>query len=357
MSSATLTGPVHIIGAGLLGTSIGLALRRAGVKVWLSDANSEHLQLAVGLGAGMLVPEDADPQLVVVAVPPAVTAEVIVAALDSGAVVTDIASVKEPPLRKLESTVSPTRLSRYVGSHPMAGTERSGPLTASDALFEGRTWAITPHQDSAASAVELVRQLVVTCRARPVQLSPADHDVAVGRISHLPHLMAVLTAAQLDSASAEHLQLAGPGVRDVTRVAGGDPELYSQIIAANKPVVGNLLAEMRQKLDELIVALADDSGEQLRKLLAAGLAGTQLIPGKHGTDLALAASAFVQISDAPGELARLLADIGGAGINVEDLRIDHDPSRPVGFVEVVVNADRVDELKHALSQRDWVIHG
>src|SRR3954470_21730652 len=191
-----LVGPIHVVGAGLLGTSVGLAAQRAGLEVWLSDVNHERVRTASGLGAGKPAPELGVAQLTVVAVPPDHIAEAVVEALERGGVVTDVGSVKSLPLAQVADHVGEKLLARYVGSHPMAGSERSGPLAASAALFDGRPWAITPHTHSSPEAVELVEALARMCGAEPVRLSPVEHDRAVARTSHLPHLLAVLTAGQ-----------------------------------------------------------------------------------------------------------------------------------------------------------------
>jgi prephenate dehydrogenase len=351
-----LRGPILVVGTGLLGTSIGLAARRADVPVWLTDANPEHLRTAVSLGAGELPRPGGTPQLVVVAVPPLHTAEVVLEALASGAVVTDVSSVKAQPLEQVTDQAEQSDLSRYVGSHPMAGSERSGPLAASAALFEGRPWAVTPHVHSDPSAVALVEELAVLCRATPVRLSPVEHDLAVARTSHLPHLLAVLAAGQLTDAVPEHLSLSGQGVRDVTRVAAGDPELYGQIIRANRATVGELLRDVRRQLDELIGAVDQPAPDDLIEILARGVAGTQAIPGKHGATGLETSELYVLVPDHPGELARLFADIGEIGVNVEDLRIDHDPGRPAGLVELHVALTAAERLRAALEDRGWTVH-
>ncbi len=355
-SGGFLRGPIHVVGAGLLGTSIGLAARAAGVPVWLSDANPEHLRTAISLGAGTIRPADGVPQLVVVAVPPLHIADVVLDALESGAVVTDIGSVKAMPLEQVSDQASEADLARYVGSHPMAGSERSGPLAASAALFDGRPWAVTPHVHADPDAVRLVVALVEACGATPVRLSPVEHDLAVARTSHLPHLLAVLAAAQLTEAVPEHLSLSGQGVRDVTRVAAGDPELYGQIIRANGATVGDLLRDVRRQLDELITAVDDASADDLVEILNRGVAGTEVIPGKHGGPSLETAEVYVLVPDHPGELARLFADIGDIGVNVEDLHIDHDPGRPAGLVELVVEVGAAERLRTALEARKWTAH-
>lgn len=349
-----LTGPVEIVGTGLIGTSIGLACRRAGLEVLLSDASTAHLRTASGLGAGRPRTDADRPQLVVVAVPPDHLAEEISRALAaSDAVVTDVGSVKSAPLAAVAGGPG---AGRYVGSHPMAGSERSGPLAASAALFDGRPWAVTPHDGADPAAVELVEALAALCGAVAVRLTPEEHDRAVARTSHLPHLLAALAAGALADAPAEHLALSGQGVRDVTRVAAGDPHLYGQIVAANAAAVGELLSQLRDRLDSTIAALDGGDREALEALLRLGVDGTRAIPGKHGGPVRPTASVYVAVPDHPGELARLFADAGEIGVNIEDVRIDHDPGREVGHVELSVEEGHADHLQGSLESRGWVTH-
>ncbi|MFJ9316142.1 prephenate dehydrogenase [Pimelobacter simplex] len=355
-TSGRLSGPVEIVGTGLIGTSIALACRRAGLDVLLTDTDPDHVRTASGLGAGRPRTPDDVPQLVVVAVPPDALGAAITATLDAAGpdtVVTDVGSVKAAPLAAVAGHPA---VSRYVGSHPMAGTEHSGPLSASAALFDGRPWAVTPGPEATPAAARLVEALVVLCGAVPVPLSPAEHDRAVARTSHVPHLMASLVAGTLAGASADHLALSGTGVRDVTRVAGGDPRLYSQIIGGNAGAVAALLTEVRERLDLAIEAVSGDDRAGLESLLAYGQAGTRAIPGKHGTAPQPMEAVRVSVPDHPGELARLFADAGASGVNIEDVRIDHDPGRPVGLVELDVVAARAEELRVALESNGWVTH-
>jgi prephenate dehydrogenase len=359
-TSESVAGPVLVVGTGLLGTSIGLALRRKGVEVLLSDVNPQNVTIAASVGAGVdaeTAPEAEDARLVVVAVPPDHLAAQIVKALRTRApVVTDVGSVKAAPLREAARQVGPEDLARYVGSHPMAGSERSGPFAASAALFDGRPWAVTPHAGAAAETVQAVTALARACGATPVTLSPEEHDEAVARTSHLPHLLAALVAGRLAEAPAAHLALSGQGVRDVTRIAAGDPALWQQIIGNNAAAVADLLEDVRRDLDALQQAVRTGSRQDVAALLERGVAGTAAIPGKHGGPAQPTACVYVVVPDHPGELARLLSDAGDSGVNVEDLRIDHDPGRPVGLVELTVAADRADFLEESLEARGWTSH-
>ncbi len=352
--TATIEGPVAVIGCGLLGTSIGLACRRAGLEVLLEDVSAEHLRTASGLGAGRPRRSGDRPQLVVVAVPPDHLGPTLVTALaDPDVAVTDVGSVKTAPL---DAVLADARdaAARYVGSHPMAGSERSGPLAASAALFDGRPWAITPHDTSGPWALGLVEALVALCGGVDVRLEPHEHDRAVARISHLPHLVAVLMARRLADAPAQHLALSGQGVRDVTRVAASDPGMWQQIVAANAPAVLPLLREVREDLDALMDAVEDSDREQIGTVLAQGVLGTRAIPGKHGGPSRPMRSVFVSVPDHPGELARLFADAGASEVNIEDVHIDHDPGRPVGLLELVVEDGRAEHLLASLEARGWV---
>ncbi|MFI5707219.1 prephenate dehydrogenase [Kribbella sp. NPDC051620] len=353
-----LRGPVRIVGTGLIGTSIGLALGRLGVVVELVDADPDNALMAERIGAGSRLVQ-IEPQLVVVAVPPDHVGAVIVEQLQqTDAIVTDAASVKSKPLHDARALVaSPEDLSRYVGSHPMAGSERSGPLAGRADLFEGATWAITPHETSDPDAVELVRRLAEAAGARTVELSVADHDLAVARVSHLPQLMSSLAAGTLVDAPAAHLELSGQGVRDVTRIAAGDPGLWTQIVSANSPALSGLLEGIRDELDRLLIALGkEEATDEVTAVLNRGVSGAIRVPGKHGTPHIDLVPVLVTIPDRPGQLARLFADAAESGANVEDLRIDHSPGRPVGEVELSVKPASVDQLVEVLTERGWSVH-
>ena len=358
-ATGRLVGPVLVVGSGLLGTSIGLALRRRGIEVLLRDTDPKNVTIASSVGAGVDAGDTwpSDLQLVVVAVPPDNLATEILQALTAGsAVVTDVGSVKGAPLQAVSARSDAATLRRYVGSHPMAGSERSGPFAASAMLFDGRPWALTPHPGADPDAVALVTELAECCGATPVRLTPEEHDEAVARTSHLPHLLAALVAGRLVDAPPTHLALSGQGVRDVTRIAAGDPGLWQQIVAANADALRLLLEAVRDDVDVLLEAVAAGDRAGVAEVLARGVAGRSAIPGKHGGPAVPTAPVYVAVPDHPGELARLLADAGEIGVNVEDLRIDHDPGRPVGLVELTVAADRAEYLTEALGGRGWGTH-
>ncbi|UYM05184.1 prephenate dehydrogenase [Solicola gregarius] len=351
----SLAGPVLVVGCGLMGTSTGLALRRREVEVYLDDLRRSHVEVAESRGAGS-GEKPTSVAMVVIAVPPDHVGPAVVDALREWpeAVVTDLSSIKAGPLAVVRAQAG-ADAARYVGGHPMAGSERSGPVAASEQLFDGRAWAVTPSPDADPTAVEQARVLATTCGATVIELSPDEHDAAVARVSHLPHVMAVLAAAQLNGGPETHLALSGQGLRDVTRIAGGDPRLWRQILGGNASHLGRILRSVRADIDTLLTGL-ESSPDEIVKVLERGVHGTDLIPGKHGAELPAESTVYVHLPDRPGELARLFGDAGESGVNIEDLRIDHDPARPVGLVEVVVASDRVDTLIDALGERGWRAH-
>jgi prephenate dehydrogenase len=359
-TGALAPGPVLVVGAGLIGTSIAMALARHGVTVHLVDTDPVHSAVAASRVSGGRVSQVEDPVVVVVATPPDHLAAAIEAALMvyPGAVVTDVGSVKVKPLSELRSSppAGGVDLSRYVGSHPMAGSERSGPLAAAADLFDGRSWAVTPHETSRPEAVAAVEGLVSACGAVAVRLSPEDHDLAVARISHLPHLMAAVMAGRLDGAPPAHLALSGPGVRDVTRIAAGDPRLWRQIVSANAAALHGLLRDVHRDVEVLMAALDDGDVAAVEALLAAGANGAAAIPGKHGGPAVELVAVTVTIPDRPGALAELFNEVGMLGVNIEDVRIDHDPARAYGLVEIDVAEGAGERLAESLRERGWAAH-
>jgi prephenate dehydrogenase len=351
-----LAGPVLVVGAGLIGTSVAMALVRAGVDTYVRDVDSRVAHVAASkAGASDSAPEN-DPRLVIVATPPDQLAGEIAASLATyeHAVVTDVGSVKGRPLADLQSRG--VELSRYVGGHPMAGSERSGPLASAPDLFEGRTWAVVERPDVDARAAALVEALALACGAAVVRLTTEEHDLAVARTSHLPHMLAALAAGQLRDAPEAHLALSGKGVRDVTRIAAGDPALWRQIVTSNSEALVGLLTDVRDGIDGLLASLETGDGEWVEAVLIAGVDGTSKIPGKHGGPALVLAEITVAIPDQPGALARLFADTGDAGVNIEDLRIDHDPGRAFGHLEIDVAEEQADRLVEALAARGWAAH-
>jgi prephenate dehydrogenase len=356
---------VVIIGTGLIGTSIALALREQGSQVWLSDSDPAAARLAADLGAGDLladqIGEPAD--VAVIAVPPAAVAATLAEAQATGLArcYTDVASVKQLPVARARERGCD--LTHYVPGHPLAGREKHGPAAARADLFLGRTWALCPLPEASDEATATVTALVRACGAVPLTTDPAAHDRWVALISHAPHLVAAAMAARLEEAPGEALDLAGQGLRDVTRIAAGDTALWTQILVANAAPVAEVLATVAADLAEAARLLADgdDPDKAVAALLDRGQAGVARIPGKHATFLGQRGAprefAVVQvvIPDQPGELARLFNATGAAGVNIEDVRIEHSPGLPVGVAELSVRPAEAGVLLDALEAGGWPV--
>lgn len=356
-----VTGSVRIVGAGLIGTSIGLALKKIGVDVSIDDVSPANQRLAIDYGAGRKPATADEPALIVVCVPPDVTARTVLAELRAhpNAVVTDVASVKNSILEELKAADAP--LSRYVGSHPMAGRERGGALAGRADLFFGRPWVICANQESAAASTMLVEQLVLDLGAVPARLTAADHDRAVAMVSHLPQLVSSLLAAQLSRAESSDLALAGQGLRDTTRIAASDAKLWMQILAGNTADVRAVLQGFSEDLARVIKSFDDLEApgalSDLGEVLVSGNRGVALIPGKHGSAATNYAQVIVMIDDKPGQMAKLLTEIGEIGINLEDLKLEHSPGAEIGLVELFVLPEVESSLVKALTERGWRLAG
>ena len=363
--TALVPSPVRIIGTGLIGGSLGLALSRAGVEVQVEDASPGTAALAVELGVGALPGQDApDPALVLVAAPPDVAAMLVDRALRSwpDALVADVASVKATVLEGLRLRARPEDLPRYIGAHPMAGREISGVIAARADLFLGRPFVIVPHEGTAARAVSVLRGLATEIGSVPTTMDAAAHDIAVAHVSHAPQVMSSLLAATLLQPSEPALGLAGQGLRDTTRIADSDPRLWVEILGANAGAVSQVLGGIQERLDEVIAALGTLQGDPdpgtgsrraLADLVAAGNRGVRRIPGKHGGATDAFATVVVLVPDRPGELARLLTEIGQIGVNLEDLRLEHELGRAVGLAHIAIDAAREDLLTRELAERGW----
>jgi prephenate dehydrogenase len=358
-----------ILGTGLIGTSIALALTEKGVEVHLDDPDARSLALAVDLGAGRrLAPDtpETPADIAVLAAPPAAVPTLLRSAQDRGLahVYTDVASVKARVAEQARELGCD--LATFVPGHPMGGREKAGPGAARADLFLGRSWALCSLDKTDPGARATATRLAELCGAVPVEMAPEIHDRAVALVSHAPHVASSAVAARLLHGDDQALALSGQGVRDVTRIAAGDPGMWVEILGYNAAPV----AEVLQAVSEDLAACADAlrgspdtprgprGAEPVRDLLTRGQEGHRRIPGKHGTGTEPGYAVLaVVIPDQPGALADLFAGAGRAGVNIEDVRIDHSPGLPVGVAQLSVRPEHVGHLAEALGRDGWSVHG
>lgn len=347
---------VLIRGVGLLGTSLGLALSQTGASIHLSDLDPEAVRTAEGMGAGSGQPCE-QPDVVFVAVPPAALAPVILDSLQRfpRATVTDVGSVKAEPLAEVAASGGDMR--RYVPGHPMAGREVAGAAAGRGDLFEDRMWILTPTAATDPARLQQVAGLAEELRAVVRLMDPDEHDRAVALCSHAPQVVASLLAAQLSPASASDVSVAGQGVRDTTRIASSDPQLWSQILLANADHVSVHLDRFASDVEAFREALNRRDADGIRALLAQGVAGRERLPGKHGGEAGEYDTVSVVIEDAPGQLAALFLRAGEAEVNLEDVRIEHTLGRLRAIAHLVVRPESEARLRESLVEGGWVLRG
>lgn len=291
-------------------TALDLALERGAIETVASDVSSSHL--------------------IVLAAPPRAIAAVL-ATLETDTLVTDIAGVKVPIV------AAAGHLPRFVGGHPMAGGETSGPSLASSSLFHGATWVLTsdgaPRDD-----IDRMETIVSSLGANPRVMTAAEHDAAVARVSHLPHMLAAILMGLVDE-DPEALGLAGGGFRDLTRIAAGDSGWWSEILIANAPQVGASIDALRDALDKWRDSIA--GGRDLTTLLETARRA-RLGLGEHNSQVA------VVLVDEPGEIARVGHALEQSRVDVRDFQLRHGEHGGGGILTISVEKAGRDALTMAL---------
>ena len=344
---------VVIVGGGLIGTSIALKVAKIGGFARIIDLNDAHQRVGNELLGSQLLGENDPPSVVVVATPVNSLPEAIVDALcnNTEAIVIDTGSIKTKVLHEVWTLLSKSsklsEISRFVPSHPMAGRELSGPESARSDLFEGRAWAITPHPDLNSKALDRALSFIEELGATVYQLSPEEHDREVAMTSHAPQVL----ASALAGALVEPLELAGQGLRDMTRLAASDIAMWQPILEGNKDALVPVLENIIKSINSLINKQFDK--ESVSSFMERGSIGATKVPGKHGGVPRNYGSLSVVIPDQAGELARLFNQCAEAKINIEDLRIEHSPGQETGLISLFVQPGDLSTLNDYLSTRGW----
>lgn len=340
-------GRAEVVGTGLIGASLGLALRSRGWQVSGRDQNPEVAAQALAAGAVDRVGEDPEADLVVVATPLGATASVVQEVLDSrdrpDLVVTDVAGVKAGVVDQVEDP-------RFVGGHPMAGSEQLGVAGADPTLFEGCTWVLTPTARTDPAAFARVRAVVTSLGAEVVALEPARHDALVAVVSHVPHLTAATLmnlAAEQAEEQAALLRLAAGGFRDMTRVAAGEPTIWPDVCLANRAAIVATLDQLLDALGRLREQVAEGQRAELLATLQRAALARRALPVRGRPPRALA-EIRVPVPDRPGVLAEITTLAGGLGLNVLDVEIAHSAEGSRGVLVLVIDATGVDQLVGAL---------
>jgi prephenate dehydrogenase len=356
----TLPATVGVVGSGLIGASIGLALSAVGVDVLLRDLDPEQVKVAASMGAGRpWVGERVDHAIV--AVPPHAVAGVLreIQQARLAGTYSDVSSVKARPI--IEAVQVGCDLTTWCPAHPVAGRERGGAISARADLFAERTWVFCPVPHTSRPAVATAVAVAVACGAVPIGISAERHDVAMAAVSHVPQVVASMLAAATGELRPGELALAGQGFRDTTRIADSDPQLWASILEGNR---GPLVAQLRRMATGLseLADTFDTAGEdvtlaRVRELIGRGNAGRALLPGKAGAPGRTWSWVSVVLDDRPGQLGALFTAIGRWEFNVEDVGpFEHSLDAPAGIVEIAVDRKFVDELVERLTTGGWTAY-
>jgi prephenate dehydrogenase len=353
MTSPSEPGRALVVGTGLIGGSIGLALRARGWHVQGFDTDPARTRAALELGALDEEGDDLDAELVFVATPSSAVAGVAGALLGAQArrpdlVVTDVSGVKE-------AVVQAVGHPRFVGGHPMAGSEQVGLDGADPDLFTNALWVLTPTPDTDLDAFSRVRGVVSSLGADLVALSPADHDRLVAVVSHVPHLVAatLMNAASEGAAQdAVLLRLAAGGFRDMTRVAAGHPGIWPDVCADNAEAIASSLDRVIDDLREMRDRVRGADSQGVLEVLERASRARRHLPARGARPDRLV-EVRVPVSDREGVLAELTSVAGDLGVNIYDIEIAHSAEGPRGVLVLVVDADDATKLRDAVGARGY----
>ena len=338
------------MGLGLIGGSIGLALRRAGWHVRGADLDHAIEARAIELGAIDEIGPDPAAQVTFVATPVGAVASEAAGALERGTgVVTDVGGVKSGVVAAVDHP-------RFIGGHPMAGSELEGIDGSDPDLFVGAAWVLTPTERTDPAAYAFLHAVVAALGADVVAVDPARHDAIVAVVSHVPHL----TAAALMGVAAGHaeqqgalLRLAAGGFRDMTRIAAGHPGIWPDVCADNAPAITAVLDELIAELARVRDIVAADARPELVATLERARAARLALPARGAPRASEVVEVRIPVSNRPGVLADVTTLAGELGVNVESLETADATDGERGLIVMVVDARASRVLRDALVERGY----
>lgn len=331
-------------GTGLIGASLGLALRSQGWTVRGWDPDRARLTEALRRGAldGLLDAPDGEldrADLVFLAGPPEIIIE-RVGTLRTQGLVTDVAGVKTPIV------AAASRIPRFVGGHPMAGGTTTGPALATSTLFHGATWVLTT--DGADQGdLEEVAGIVSSIGANPVTMTAEEHDKAVALVSHLPHILAA-ALVEVVAREGSAMDLAGGSFRDLTRVAGAESSWWSDLLGANARHVGEAISSLEEALSSWKTALAGNDRAWVGAALEAARKQRSGL-GEHQVQVG------VVLFDQPGEIARVGRALEAARVDVRDFQLRHGEHGGGGVLTITVAPSAETALRGALTRQGFTL--
>jgi prephenate dehydrogenase len=342
--SPTPVRRANVAGLGLIGGSIAAALTERGWHVSGDDLDDRRTARAVAEGLIATSGLDADAAITFVCTPVLAVADQVKRALaETSGVVTDVGSVKAGVVAAIDDP-------RFIGGHPMAGSELEGLDGADPSMFEGAVWVLTPTTRTDDATFATVANVVADLGAEVVALAPERHDQVVAVISHVPHLAAATLMELATSRSEEHavlLRLAAGGFRDMTRIASGHPAIWLDICAENRIAIVDALDGLIDGLGEMRRIVAEDDRDMLRtRLQLAREARTNLpVRGTHPSELA---EIRIPIPDKPGAAAQIFTVAAELGVNMDSFEVVHSVEGTSGIAVVLVDAASADLYRGGL---------
>ena len=344
---------IRVVGAGLIGTSIGLKMKSLGCKVEIIDIDTNSMKLAQDLVKSEKLSE---PELIIIAVSVDANVKVVIEQINNNpnSIVCDLASVKSDLLLQVDKLSAHPE--NFVSLHPMAGREVSGAENSRADLFEGRAWIGISDSLKNDENKEIIESFVSGCGGVLYWLTSKEHDETVALLSHLPQILSSLLASKLNDVDPNKLNLAGQGLRDVTRLAASDAKLWAQILTSNKDSIAPLLEDFIASLTKLQESLSSINQDQVAVILKRGVEGKARIPGKHGAKNRDYSFLPIVIDDKPGQLASIFNECAKVDVNIEDLSIEHSPGQETGLITLSLSAQDCEKLSEHLISKGFRVH-
>ena len=344
---------IRIVGAGLIGTSLGLALKQIGYEIDFQDVDLEAESLARALvGAS----SHTSPDLIVLATPVSAVFDLLTALYlaNPQALFIDITGIKSEVMQQVEEF--PEIAARFCATHPMAGREFTGPTAAQSDLFTGRAWIVLPNRNTSEELLDWLKGMILSLGATPYEMKARDHDQAIAAISQLPQVISSTLGVMLEEFDTQALSLAGGGLRDLTRLAGSSGEIWSDLLRGNRAFLVPLLEEFQRNLATFTASLNRQDDKEIKDYFSRANSGRARISGKHGAQMRDYTYLPIVIDDRPGQLAALFDACAAVAVNVEDLAIEHSPGQETGLITLALSDSDAEKLHRYLLDQGWGAH-
>ncbi|WP_202079993.1 prephenate dehydrogenase [Caldalkalibacillus salinus] len=366
---------VTVIGTGLIGGSLALALKKEyGDELYIKGYDHHHSQIRLASTLGVVdegttsVQESiAGADIIVICTPVQVLCELLEEIMTSpllkeGAIITDVGSTKTEVVQRSEKYTSQTR-GHFIGGHPMAGSHKSGVEAAHDRLFENAYYVLTPSEDSPQAKVDELRALLTATKAKLVQMSPQEHDEVVAAISHFPHVIAsalVEHVQQYNTHNPWYFRLAAGGFKDITRIASSNPRMWRDITISNREPILRQMKDWQHYMDELINMLEQNDVADIESFYAHAKTVRDGLPERKRGAIPAFYDLYVDIPDHPGVIGEITTLLGEEDISITNLEILETREDIMGVLRLAFRHEKdlqaakqvIQRARYAVYERD-----